>query len=213
MTISHTPKQDSSSRVGLSWADGVVRLRDDNLFGESLGDQCVCFLRHVFTLSEVACVKIDRQLSTASIHYDTSHCELAEFLQRLATALRSRISTHADATSKYWLQDLTQVSGRVKIQRFGHILTAWDIVHHLPGRIRLRHQAIYRDTSLANRLRGVIENLAGVLEFAVWPVTGSVLIRFDPDLITSAYLLQVLDHAQVHSPSRHPPSRNHPLLG
>lgn len=94
------------------------------------------------------------------------------------------------------MQDLTQVSGRVKIQRFGHILTAWDIVHHLPGRIRLRHQAIYRDTSLANRLRGVIENLAGVLEFAVWPVTGSVLIRFDPDLITSAYLLQVLDHVK-----------------
>ena len=42
----------------------------------------------------------------------------------------------------------------------------------------------------------------GVIECAVWPVTGSVLIRFDPELIGAAYLLRVLDqarHASAHS--------------
>ena len=71
MTASHAEKLGSSSRVGVSWSEGVLRLRDEDLFGEGLGDRCVCFLRHVFTLSEVAWVEIDRNLSTAGIHYDT----------------------------------------------------------------------------------------------------------------------------------------------
>ena len=196
MTNSHIEKLGSSSRVELSWAEGVLRLRDDDLFGECLGDRCLSFLRHVFTLSEVDQVEVDRNLATASIHFDGSRFGLAEFLQRLATALRGSLPTHADAALKYLEQDLTLATGRVKIQRFGAVLTTWDIVHDRPGRIRLRHQTIYRNAILANRLQGVIENLAGVIECAVWPVTGSVLIRFDPGLTSAAYLLRVLDHAR-----------------
>jgi cation transport ATPase len=196
MTVIHAEKLGSSSRAGVSWSDGMLRLRDDDLFGEGRGEQCVCFLRRVFTLSEVAWVEIDRTLSTAGIHYDTSSFGLAEFLQRLAAALRSPLSLHADAASKYLEQDLTRPTGRIKIQRFGTILTTWDIVHDRPGRIRLRHQTIYRDAVLANRLRSAIENFIGVIECAVWPVTGSVLIRFDPNLISAAYLLQLLDRVR-----------------
>jgi cation transport ATPase len=196
MTASHVEKLGSSSRAGVSWAEGVVRLRDDDLFGEDLGERCVCFLRHVFTLSEIAWVEVDRNLSTAVIHYDAGCFGLAEFLQRLATALRSSLPPHADVASMYLGRDLTHASGRVKIQRFGTILTTWDIIHDRPGRIRLRHQTIYRDAALANRLRRVIENFTGVIECAVWSITGSVLIRFDPDLTSAAYLLQVLDRAR-----------------
>ena len=66
MTVSHVEKPSSSSRVGVSWSEGVIRLRDEDLFGEGLGDRCVFFLRHVFTLSEVAWVEIDR---------DSVHCQ------------------------------------------------------------------------------------------------------------------------------------------
>ena len=43
-------------------------------------------------------------------------------------------------------------------------------------------------------------NVSGVIECAVWPVTGSVLIRFDPDLISAAYLLRMLDQARHRPP-------------
>ena len=134
MTMNHTQKQGYSSRVGLSWTEGVVQLHDDNLFGENLGEQCVYFLRHVFTLSEVLCVEVDRKLSIASIHYDTNHFGLTEFLQRLATALRRPLGTHVDTGPAYWEHDLTQGNRRVKIQRFGQVLTTWDIVHRPSGK-------------------------------------------------------------------------------
>jgi cation transport ATPase len=207
MTISHVDKPGSFSRARVSWVEGIVRLRDDDLFAKNLGNQCLSFLRHVFTLPEVACVEVDRNLATASIHYDSHRFELAEFLQRLAMVIRGPLVPHADAASRCLERDLTQASGQVKIQRFGAILTTWDIIHDRPGRIRLRHQTIYRNVVLANQLRAAIENLAGVLECAVWPITGSVLIRFDPGLISAAYLLQVLDHGRSTpaSPEQVPP--------
>jgi cation transport ATPase len=200
MTISHGDKPGSTSGVRVSWVEGLVRLRDEDLFGEILGDRCFQFLRYVFTLNEIVWVELDRNLSTASIHYDTRCFGLAEFLQRLATALRGSIPAHADVVSKYLKQDLKHATGRIKIRRFGTTLTTWDIIHDRPGRIRLRHHTVYRDAALANRLRGVIENLAGVIECAVWPVTGSVLIRFDPDLTSAVNLLQILDRARSMPP-------------
>ena len=199
MTVSHVEKPSSSSRVEISCSEGVIRLRDEDLFGESLGDQCVRFLRHVFTLSEVAWVEIDRNLSTAGIHYDAGRFGLPEFLQRLAAALRGSSPPHADASSKSLSRDLEHSTGRLRIQRFGTTLTTWDIIHDRPGRIRLRHQAIHRDPALASRLQSIIENVAGVIECAVWPVTGSVLIRFNPDLTSASYLLRILDQARTRT--------------
>ena len=181
MAVNEVQKLGSSSRVEVSWAEGILRLRDADLFGQAPGDRIICFLYHVFTLSEVAWVEVDHNVSTASIHYDAGRFELAEFLQRLAAALRDPRLPHADATSRFLERDLTRNTGRIKIRRFGAILTTWDIIHDRPGRIRLRHQTIHRNAVLADRLQGVIENIAGVIECAVWPVTGSVLIRFNPD--------------------------------
>ena len=178
----------------------MIRLRDKDLFGESLGDRFVLFLRHVFTLSEVAWVEIDRNLFMAGIHYDAGRFGLPEFLERLAAALRSSSPPHAEALSKSLSRDLEHSSGRLRIQRFGTTLTTWDVIHDRPGRIRLRHPAIHRDPALASRLHDIIENVAGVSECAVWPVTGSVLIRFNPNLTSASYLLRILEQAR-HAPT------------
>ena len=196
MTTSHLEKPSSSSRVDVTCSDGLIRLRDEDLFREGLGDRCVHFLRHVFTLSEVAWVEIDPNSFTAGIHYDAGRLDLPEFLQRLAAALRGSSPSHADAPSKSLLRDLEHFTGRIRIQRFGTTLTTWDIIHDRPGRIRLRHPAIHRDLALASRIHDTIENVVGVIECAVWPVTGSVLIRFNPDLTSASYLLRILEQAR-----------------
>ena len=92
MTASRVEKPSSSSHVGVSWSDGVIRLRDEDLFGEQLGDLCVVFLRRVFALGEVKWVEIDRDQSTAEIHYDPGRFELTDILHRLAAAIRGQYS-------------------------------------------------------------------------------------------------------------------------
>ena len=168
MAASRARKPSSSARVGVSWSDGVVRLRDEDLFGKRLGDLCVVFLRRVFALDEVAWVEIDRERSTAAIGYDSGLSGLTDLLERLAAALRGQLPPDAAAYSDSFVPpDLSQSVGRVKIQRFGTILTTWDIVDDRPGRIRLRHKAIRRDATLASRIADVIENVSGVLKCRV----------------------------------------------
>ena len=196
MTVSHAKRLDSPVRVEISWSEGILRLHDDDLFGEGHANRCIRFLRHVFSLSEVTSVEVHRDLSIAGIHYDAGCVGLVEFLQRLAIALRAPFPPCTDTASKYLEKDLIHLTGRVEIRRFGAMLTTWNIIHERPGRIRLRHQTIYRNGALANRLRSVIENLDGVIECVVWPITGSVLIRFDPDLTSASYLVQILDLAR-----------------
>ena len=77
----------------------------------------------------------------------------------------------------------------------------------VPGEFAFVTRQFTAIAALANRLQDVIENVAGVIECAVWPVTGSVLIRFDPDLTSASYLLQILDHARYApaSPDEIPP--------
>jgi cation transport ATPase len=185
------------SRVGVAWSEGVVHVRDDDLFTAGRGARCVDFLHRVFALSEVERVEFDRAQSSAAIHYDKSRLRMPEFLERLASALRGKLS--ATAPSPFLLEDLSTTARAVQVQRFGAALTTWSVVHDRPGRLRLRHPALRGDAALAGRLEGSLENLHGVFECAVWPITGSVLIRFDPGMTDRAYLLRVLDQAR-HTP-------------
>ena len=148
MTASRAGKPSSSAQVGVSWSDGLIRLRDEDLFGNRLGDLCVVFLRRIFALDEIKWVEIDRDRSTAEIRYDPGPLGLTDLLHRLATAIRGQFPPDASQFSDSFVpQDLSRSVGRVKIQRFGTILTTWDIVDYRPGRIRLRHEAIRGDAA------------------------------------------------------------------
>ena len=197
MTVIHAEKLDPPTRVEVSWSEGLLKLHDNDLFGRGRANACIRFLRHVFSLSEVTWVEVDGDHCTAAIHYDARCFRPAEFLHRLAMALRAPLPPcSADTALKHLERDLIHLTGCVKVRRFGTMLTTWSIIHERPGRIRLRHQTVYRNAALANRLRSVVENLDGVIEYKVWPITGSVLIRFDPDLTSASYLLQLLDFAR-----------------
>jgi cation transport ATPase len=202
MTARQAGKTSSSPPVDVSWFDDVIRLRDKDLFGEELSDRCVVFLRRVFGLSEITSVEINRDQFTADIRYERGPGTLADLLKRLAAAIRGRCPSNAPALPAGSLpRGLSRSVGRIKIQRFGTTLTTWDVVHHQPGRIRLRHQMIRRNTALASQIRDIVENLSGVLGCSVSPVTGSLLIRFDPGLTSASRLVQILERARL-TPTR-----------
>ncbi len=204
MAANRVENPSSSSRVGVSWSDGVVRLRDDELFGKRLAELGADFLRHVFALVAVAWVEINGEQSTAAIGYDSGRLSLTEFLERLSAALRGQLPPDAAMPSAgSILRDLARPFGPLRIERFGRVLTTWEIIHHRPGRLRLRHRSIRGDLAGALRVRDATLHVPGVTECTVRPVTGSVLIRFDPDSTNASHLLRILDHAR-HTPTTEP---------
>ena len=214
MTASRVENLSSSSRVGVSWSDGSDPAARRRPIRKESWRPCIFFLRRVFAMSEVAWVEIDRNLF-GGIDYDAGRLKLPEFLQLLAVAFRGSRKPSCGCAIQVVLADLERATSRLRIKQFGPALTTWDIIHDRPGRIRLRRQAIRRDPAVASRLHDTAEGVPGVTEVEVRPVTGSVLIRFDPESTSALDLLRTLDQARDDGMARRlsPPTRSPPASG
>lgn len=76
------------------------------------------------------------------------------------------------------------------------------IVSAIPGRIRLR----LTDTAGAHAMARTLADTAGVLETVLNPRTGSLLVRYDPSLLSLDRLKPLLGGAAPSSP---PPGNTH----
>jgi copper chaperone CopZ len=56
------------------------------------------------------------------------------------------------------------------------------VVSYLPGRIRLRFKEL-KDPEIAGRAIGQIRCVPGITRVEVKPLTGSILIEFDPKIL------------------------------
>jgi hypothetical protein len=55
-----------------------------------------------------------------------------------------------------------------------------ELIHHHPGRLRVRAEVFRRRPEVVDRVREAIEGLAGVTRFTHSERTGSLLIEYDP---------------------------------
>ena len=69
------------------------------------------------------------------------------------------------------------------------------IVHLLPGRLRLRLDALKGRPELAARLREHLAGIAGIQNLEINPRTGSVLLLYRTHSLRSADFLDALSHA------------------
>ncbi len=63
-----------------------------------------------------------------------------------------------------------------------------DTVHHVPGRLRLRLGVIKRNAAAAAQACAILGSLPGVERVSANPVTGSVLIHYNPGVTAPARL-------------------------
>ena len=178
---------------GVYCSPGFVRLVDPALFDDLESDLCRHFLRLVFRIEEVRSVAIDPVRASALIEYARDRVGEDELLDRLADALRD----HADldpAADAVPIPRHVGAATTLKISRYGSILSTWEVVHELPGRLRLQNQAISADLPTAQRIARELDTVHGVESCRVSPATASFLVRHDPGEIATRQILQILDH-------------------
>jgi len=66
------------------------------------------------------------------------------------------------------------------------------VVHLLPGRMRLRFKALKGRPSIAAELRQHLGAVPGISHVDVNPLTGSLLLHYDPHAITTPAFLDAL---------------------
>lgn len=77
-------------------------------------------------------------------------------------------------------------------------------IHHVPGRLRVRVPAIRRNSRKAAPVIALLRDLRGVSTAEPNLMTGSIVIRYDPESTSADAILSVLTaggHFRAHSPA------------
>jgi hypothetical protein len=74
-------------------------------------------------------------------------------------------------------------------------------VHHVPGRLRVRIPAVRKNPRKADEIKDLLD-ICGVDKLKVNPLTGSVVVNFDPSQVTPQQLLQILKGEGLFDSSR-----------
>ncbi len=64
-------------------------------------------------------------------------------------------------------------------------------LHHVPGRLRVRMPAIRNNAQITSEVEDLFD-IYGVDDLKINPLTGSVVIHFDPTLVSHDRILQIL---------------------
>lgn len=62
-------------------------------------------------------------------------------------------------------------------------------IHQSPGRLRIRSAVLKNNADQAHSLANRLSQWHGVYSVRMAPVTGSIVVRFDPKIITSSLLI------------------------
>jgi hypothetical protein len=67
-----------------------------------------------------------------------------------------------------------------------------DLTHHLPGRLRVRSALLKGNARAAEETQRHLGEISGVKSTSANPLTGSVLLEYDPELILPSKVADVL---------------------
>src|SRR5581483_3559958 len=71
-------------------------------------------------------------------------------------------------------------------------------IHEIPGRVRIRTEAIKRNDYAATAVQNLLQAIPGVLSAAANPLTGSIIVTYHATRLNSAAILELLrEHSYI----------------
>ena len=104
------------------------------------------------------------------------------------------------ATARVSLADVLLMPDRKGITRIGRNgthATSWEVIHETPGRLRLKHPALYRRKEVCQGIERELMSVLGIDSYKTRPSTGTVLITYNKRDLRKDQVLSILDRAMA----------------
>jgi Cu2+-exporting ATPase len=83
--------------------------------------------------------------------------------------------------------------GVVRYFRHGSVVSGWEIVSELRGRLRLRNLVLLRRSPLCRALERELTSVLGIERFKTNALTATVLLHYDPRQLSRQHVIEILD--------------------
>ena len=199
-------------------AAGQIQLRSRFLFADPEADHCQEFIERIVGSSQVKSFVLRARRGAVEIGY----CPQSNTRQQALKALRSSLTgtkptnghnrtAHgngnangnghsADEVNGNGKRDnVTRIKwrpnerGELRLYRHGAQMSKWEVRHELPGRVRLKHEALHRRAEVCQAIERELMSVLGVENYKTSPLTSSVLITYDEKQIRREQVVEILD--------------------
>ena len=211
---------------------GLIRIQSRSLFADPDQPPFRKFLESVFGSPEVTGVVIGGDPPGADLLYSPGVTGLKEVIgaitRRLDSGkdgLRDTTAEARPAQSHTLFPEPTQGSpeapfriaapitardfrGTIRYFRQGSVISGWELLSELPGRLRLRNQVLLRRKPLCRAIERDLTGVAGFDRFKANAVSGTVLLNYNSALLTKLQVIEVLDSALLRA--EHPRAPDQP---
>ena len=201
---------------------GTIRLESRSLFEDPDHPNCRELLERVFQAREIKGITISgTDNPRAELHYCPRTFRLEDvvkvvtsllapepaqrsceaFLQEAAGPGRPSSPQPAAATDKSLRiapsQTARDFRGVVHYYRHGSVVSGWEFVSELPGRLRLRNLVLLRRSPLCRAVERELTGVLGIGRFKTNPLTGTLLLNHDPQQLSREQVIEILDAALI----------------
>ena len=191
---------------------GIIRIQCRSLFADPDEPPCRRFLEQAFQVPAITSVVLGGDPPSAELVYSPQITGLQEVVVGINRRLDPGHACGASSreTSCRISPTITarDYEGTVRYFRHGPVITGWESLSELPGRLRLRNQVLLRRNSLCRAIEREMTSVAGFDRFKAKAVTGTVLIHYDPSQLTRLQVIEILDSALLRA--EHPKDPDQP---
>ncbi len=153
-------------------------------------------------IKEVCEVEIDTVSGSAILGYE-GNGNTPAVLRKIAKVYQGELAPDGRPTfSPETFKALPKTQPRLRVFRYGNILSTWELRLHVPGWARLRNALILHKRHFAQFIERELMALIGIHRYKVHTAAGSLTVEFDEKLIHLQQNVLHLDMALAKAPTK-----------
>ena len=183
---------------------GQVRLHCPQAFASWHGAASREFIEATLGVAEVRDVEIDTLAHTATLGFE-AHGNVPAVIRKIAGVYRGDFPPDGQPQlAPEVLRAWPRSQPRLRVFRYGQIISTWEPRLALPGWLRVRHALILNKRHLVRLIERELMSLLGITRYKLHPGAGSLSIEYDHRLIHAQTIVHQLDLALAKAPARAP---------
>lgn len=189
--------------------DGCVQLTSRYLFHDLSSVQCSEFLERLSHAPEIDTITMTSKGTQAKLYYCPNTYSYHQAMQSIAQSMRGKPTASVHTPNGSQSGDVSQTVAThhlrpdanevIRLYRYGTTLSAWQVKHEIPGRLRLKHPALHRKKIVCQAIERELMNALGIESYKVNVLTSTVLVVYDADIVQKYQIIEIVDSALAHA--------------
>lgn len=176
---------------------GILGFSSNSVFKNSNNSAFTKFIENVFNVEDVNTIRVNFQKKIALISYDSEQTKWKAIIKEIFKPHTSNVNGGINKLK----ESLSLVpyseskNNEVSYARYGNFITTWEVLHELPGRLRIKNSALSYRKECCQNLEKTLLDTPGIKKINISYLTASVLINYNSDIITKFQLIGICDSA------------------